>query len=53
MKLRILIGALLWTTLVSLAHLHLNIGWAAVSEQVRVWFGEKRKTLDVGFLPVT
>jgi len=53
MKLKVLLGALLWTLLVSLAHVQLNIGWSQVNAIVREWMGHKRKTLDVGFLPVT
>lgn len=53
MKLKVLLGALLWTLLVSLAHVQLNIGWGQVGEIVREWKGHKRKTLEVGFLPVT
>lgn len=53
MKLRILLGALLWTFAVSALHVHLNIGWGQVREVVREWLGYKRMVLDVGFLPVT
>ena len=53
MKLKVLLGALLWTLLVSVAHLQLNVGWREVGEIVREWMGGKRKTLEVGFLPVT
>lgn len=53
MKLKVLLGALVWTLLVSLTHVHLNIGWGQVTDIVREWMGHKRKTLEVGFLPVT
>jgi hypothetical protein len=53
MKFKVLIGALVWTLLVSLAHVQLNIGWSQLRESVREWMGHKRKTLEVGFLPVT
>jgi hypothetical protein len=53
MKLKVLLGALLWTLLVSFAHVHLNIGWDQLNEIVREWQGHKRKSLEVGFLPVT
>jgi hypothetical protein len=53
MKRKILLGALLWTLLISLAHLHLNIGWAAFGAQVKRLFSGERGELLVGFLPVT
>jgi hypothetical protein len=53
MKLKVLIGALVWTLLVSVAHVHLNYGSDQVREIVREWLGHKRKTLEVGFIPVT
>jgi len=53
MKLKVLLGALVWTLLISVAHVQLNIGWAQLTENVREWLGYKRKTLEVGFLPVT
>ncbi len=53
MKLKVLLGALLWTLVVSAAHLHLNIGFDQLREIVREWMGHKRKTLEVGFIPVT
>lgn len=36
------LGVLLWTLLISLAHVQLNVGW-----------GDKRQELIIGFLPVT
>jgi hypothetical protein len=53
MKLKVLLGALLWTVLVSVAHVHLNYGFDRIRDLYREWTGEKRKTLEVGFLPVT
>ncbi len=53
MKLKVLIGALVWTLLVSLAHVQLNVGWVTLTEVVREWFGRKRAVLEIGYLPVT
>lgn len=53
MKLKVLLGALLWTLVVSVAHLHLNYGYAQLREIIAEWMGHKRMTLEVGFLPVT
>lgn len=53
MKLKVLLGALVWTLLVSLAHLQLNIGWGELADSVREWFGRKRAVLEIGYLPVT
>lgn len=48
MKLKILIGALLWTSLISGVHVHLNVGWARLAGMMM-----GRKEMLVGFLPVT
>jgi len=53
MKLKILIGALLWTALVSALHVRMNIGTAALVSGIRVILGLERQQLYVGFLPVT
>jgi hypothetical protein len=50
---KILLGALLWTLLISLAHLHLNVGWANAKSQISRLFTGERGELLVGFLPVT
>lgn len=53
MKRKILLGALLWTLLISLAHLHLNVGWSNFGTLIRRYFTGERGELLVGFLPVT
>ena len=53
MKRKVLVGALLWTLVITLVHVQLNIGWAALREQIAVWRGKERAELIVGFLPVT
>ncbi len=53
MKRRVLIGALAWALLISLAHVSVNIGWATLKGEVDVLRGVKRRELIVGFLPVT
>ena len=53
MKRKVLIGALLWTLLITLVHVSLNVGWGELGKQVEVMRGERREELVVGFLPVT
>lgn len=53
MKARLLTFSSLFLALVSLAHIQLNVGWAELGDKLAVMRGEKRKTLRVGFLPVT
>jgi hypothetical protein len=53
MKRRILIGALLWTLLITLAHIQLNLGWGELKTQILRRFTGERGELLVGFLPVT
>ena len=53
MKRRVGLGVLLWTLLISLAHVQLNVGWRALREDVAGMFNDERKELIVGFLPVT
>lgn len=48
MKRKVLIGALLWLILITLLHVHLNVGWGRL---VGMWHGER--DLQVGYLPVT
>ena len=38
---------------ITVAHLHVNVGWARAVDQVKVIFGLQRAELIVGFLPVT
>lgn len=53
MKLKVGIGALVWACLISVLHVQLNVGWAALVDKVQVMRGEERAELVVGFLPVT
>jgi hypothetical protein len=53
MKLRILLGAALWTVLITLLHIWANVGFGDFGAAVRVWLGIERPMLRVGFLPVT
>lgn len=53
MKRKVLVGALLWTALITLVHVSLNVGWSELRRRVAVWRGEERAELIVGFLPVT
>jgi hypothetical protein len=53
MKLRILVGSLLWLTLITALHVQLNVGWEQAAARVHELFGGERKELYVGFLPVT
>ena len=53
MKRNVLIGALAWAILLTLAHIQLNIGWRELKYNVDVTLGNRRRELTVGFLPVT
>ena len=53
MKSKILSGAGVWLLLITVAHLHLNVGWARAVDNVKVFLGLERPELVVGFLPVT
>jgi len=53
MKRKVLIGALAWAILLTLAHIQLNIGWSQLKDNADVIMGKKRRELTVGFLPVT
>ena len=53
MKLRIALGTIVWLVLISVAHLHLNVGWSRSADWVASFFGKDRSKLQVGFLPVT
>lgn len=48
MKLKILIGAIIWTTLITGLHIQLNVGWGRL-----VALMQGRGEMLVGFLPVT
>jgi len=53
MKLKVSLGVLVWTLLISLAHISLNIGWSNVGDVVRGMFSNAKTQLRVGYLPVT
>lgn len=53
MKRKVLFGAVLWTVLITLVHIQLNVGWARLRDEVRILLGREREELIVGFLPVT
>ncbi len=53
MKLNVVVGSLLWALLITLAHVHLNVGWDQLRRRIGVARGEQRAELLVGFLPVT
>lgn len=53
MKAKILVGALLWTLLVTVAHVWANVGFANFTSGVKAMLGLERVRLTVGFLPVT
>jgi hypothetical protein len=53
MKSKILTGALLWLAIISGLHVTLNVGWGELAHNIRVMLGQARRTLYVGFLPVT
>lgn len=53
MKLKITIASLVWLVVISFAHVGLNTGFEKFAHNLRVYFGEEREELVVGFLPVT
>ncbi len=53
MKLRVILGALLWTLLITVLHVSLNVGWGELVQKAKVAIGVERARLIVGFLPVT
>ncbi len=53
MKAKVAFVALIWTLLLSGLHFHLNVGWSELGDEIRVLLGQQRKTMLVGFLPVT
>ena len=53
MKRQVAIRALLWTLLITLAHIQLNVGWSTLRREMAVLTGQEREELIVGFLPVT
>ena len=53
MKLKVLIGSAVWTLLITVLHIHINVGWKTFQHELRVFLGMERPELVVGFLPVT
>jgi NitT/TauT family transport system substrate-binding protein len=53
MKLRLLLFALGGMAALTAAHITLNVGWDRLRHDTAVMLGSERKTLKVGFLPVT
>ena len=53
MKRQVAIGACLWTLLITLVHVQLNVGWGELASKVRILLGTEREEMIVGFLPVT
>ena len=53
LKLKVAIGALVWTLFISALHVQLNVGWAQMVTNLQVAVGAKRAEMVVGFLPVT
>ena len=53
MKLRIVLGSVLWTLLITLLHLWANVGFERFGEELSAWAGVTRPRLRVAFLPVT
>jgi len=52
-KRTVVLGACLWTLLITAAHVQLNVGWERLAAKTRVFLGMEREELIVGFLPVT
>jgi hypothetical protein len=53
MKRHLLLGAVLWTVLVTFLHIWANVGFETLWQELRTSVGLVRPTLRVGFLPVT
>ncbi len=50
---KVLLGSILWTLLISVLHVQLNVGWSKLARDLQSQLGEKTDELVVGFLPVT
>lgn len=50
---KVFLGAVLWSILISYLHVQLNVGWGELMQRIKAHFGEQRRELVVGFLPVT
>ncbi len=55
MKLKVCVGGLVWIAVITIAHIHANVGWDRFLSETRRTIGleEGRQELVVGFLPVT
>ena len=53
MKFRVVLGSIVWTLLVTITHIQVNVGWENFKDELRVLVGLERPELIVGFLPVT
>jgi hypothetical protein len=53
MKARLLVCTLVFLAVISLLHVQLNVGWDTLAEEWESLFDPQRRTLMVGFLPVT
>ncbi len=53
MKRKVCTGAAAWLVLITLSHMHMNVGWSNVQQKIQVMLGIQRAELVVGFLPVT
>jgi len=52
-KLRIVLGAVLWTLLITVMHVWANVGFERFARELETWAGVTRPRLRVAFLPVT
>lgn len=50
---KVLLGSILWTLLISVLHVQLNVGWSNLAREFQSQLGEETDELVVGFLPVT
>lgn len=53
MKLKVLLGSLMWLLVITALHVQLNVGWVRLGAKIRTMLGVERRELVVGFLPVT
>ena len=53
MKLKVTLGALAWALFITVLHVQLNVGWSELARKMRMYMGQEREELIVGFLPVT
>jgi hypothetical protein len=53
MRAKVGLFTLCFMTVITLLHIQLNVGWETLADEIRIALGGERKTLIVGFLPVT